>query len=302
MKSILGICGVLALVACGGSGSGAEGESSDVVSQQPTSTRTVGLTDDPDVVALGNVWNVRDLVRQHSGEDTTYVRLVETGGGDPAINGNILYLIVETDPVYDANGEIQAEGTLNGYGPIANVRTIERAERLEADLVSLTLNIDSFDEAGELVQENLILDIELQEGRLAVLGPEGDPEIVSPFTGEDPVEEAVLSTMRVETKTFEDGAGGEIIARVYSVGTSGMEGVGLIKLNLMQYPTDYSFDLDIVGKLGRVVEYPDQGLIELEVTTETESGSETKYHVVEIIKDGAELQPSIKVTENDAAG
>lgn len=304
MKSILGVVGLFALVACSGAETPAEGRTSSNVVSNEDQSYTLNATENPELQPYGAIWNIRNLDLP---ENDIRVKLVETGGGDPAINGNILYLVVNRLQALDENGEQLSEASLSGY-PLGNVRSVERAERTGEGTVSISVTQDSFDENGDAIQETRELSISLGLNELAIATNEEEiAEIVSPYeAAEASVEEAALYLDRVETSRFQDDAGNEIIARVYAGG-------GQLALNLMQYPTEYTFDLSALGEygtteLGMVVPYPAEPALELEITeglefpNEAGENTETNYHFISIQYNNGELLPQIEITKKDAAG
>lgn len=309
MKSILSVFGVLALVACGEGVAGLGSEGSDVVSSPDTSlARTIQATEQADLVALGNVWNVRDL--DSPGSDV-HVRLVETGGGDPAINGNLLYLVVERkgemidDPETGKPVPLFQNGGFNGFGPLGNVRSVERAERTAEGTVELTVIQDSFDDnTGDAVQNTVGLSIEIGADTLTLYvdgeeNGEESGETILPNGEDDVIDAAAQSVFRVATSRIETADGGELVSRIYSGGTSTSYGFGPLTLNVMQYPTDYTFDLGIEGALGNITEYPAQRKLDLEVEQVTEEGLVTFHYVVELQEINGVLEPYVNITKND---
>lgn len=297
MKFILSAVGLLALAACGEGG--AEADSSDVVSRSGRASRTVTATG-LGPVELARIWNVRNL---DLGPDDPKARLIETSYDDPTVpaSGNIpeinrtrLDLIVNSDPVHDADGMLVLPRVK--MFPLILVGRVERADRTAANAIELSVLFEDRDDNLSVVQQSAEASLTLGAGSVVL--------------SSDAVEGGSLEVDATEAKGFGEIAswvervdtvrfaadGGEIVARVYSLGGSAAR---MVYLHLMQASTNHLLDLGIRSPLGKVVGYPSEGKLEIELT---DDDGNTSYHMIEIQQKNGKLQPSVKVTKSDAAG
>jgi hypothetical protein len=100
--------------------------------QDVTSSRDITATTKEEHAALGSIWNVKRILN-----DRVSLFLYETGGGDPAMNGNLLYL--------GAFGEHGAGGVFD-LG--INIVEVKKAEMVDADTIKITGIRDTMGDDG----------------------------------------------------------------------------------------------------------------------------------------------------------
>jgi hypothetical protein len=102
--------------------------------QDVTSSRDIAATTKEEHAALGSMWHVRKVAN-----DKVSLFLYETGGGDPAMNGNVLYL--------GAFGEHGAGGVFD-LG--INIVEVKKAEMAGPDTIKITGIRDTMGDDGNI--------------------------------------------------------------------------------------------------------------------------------------------------------
>ena len=231
------VLAALMLGGCSASSGGDETASSEVRTDPAQAapaaliTRDVLASTKPEHRHLASLWKVTNV----GSPDELDVRVFEMGGGDPAMNGNYLWLGLsgdESDTVWDTG---------------LNVSTVAKVEVPSAGVVRLSVSWDTDDGEGNTKKEDgqVTIRYSLTEGRVApslsVEAPagHGGTQSVTPQT--DAAANFLGGVYGVKQIEREG-----VLARVYEVagGDPAMDGDHLY-MSLMSFPEVKTYDLGI---------------------------------------------------------
>lgn len=203
---------------------------SDPQVQDVTSTRDVRASTDPKHAAFGGVWAIRSISHPN-----LTLRLYETGGGDPALNGNMLRLGAFGD--HDAGGVFELG---------LNVSSVTKAEMSGPDLKLAGME-DTIDQNGETKSVPYEATVKLTTGN----GPDGlEVKSVSVTRGSSTNPAPRMTEAEWDfigsAYSVRQAEKNDTIARVFETagGDPAMNGVS-VYLSLMSYPEERTYDLGL---------------------------------------------------------
>ncbi len=232
---MLALATLLSSLSLASVGCGASDADSDAVagnSALAATAKDVRASRSPEHAMLPGVWAIKSV-----GSENATLRIYETGGGDPAMNGNMLWLGASGDPSSDA-------GSMFDLGiNILSVETVEETTPGTIRIVGTQNGMDSNDEITTKPYEAAIR-YTLAAGaivpKVRVTTPGGAEEVVASKEAGTDFLLGVFSA-----RVTEAGESGHI-ARVYehAAGDPAMNGVSVM-LNLMNFPEDKTYDLGL---------------------------------------------------------
>lgn len=234
LLSSLVLASVLSLSAFGCADKSADSTTGDEQAVSSSTAREVKATQEPRFGALGGVWNVRGVDNKANID----LSIIEAGGGDPALNGNQLFL--------SAYGPDHGEGGVYELG--LNISQLTKIEMVGDTTVKLTGTYDDIDaKTGDVKSGNpfealvklTLVDNNVQ--KTLTVTRAGNTETVTATTDEG----FGFYSSLFEVKQKETKAG--TIVRLFDTGKGGdpaMNG-GQLVLSLMSFPEEKTYDLDI---------------------------------------------------------
>jgi hypothetical protein len=291
MKTLLGTLLVASALSLGAFGCASNTADGAVASDAAMTARpkTIAATSEARYESLYGVWKVTGI-QNDVGLDLS---IIETGGGDPAMNGNL--------PLLAAYGPDHGEGGVFELG--LNVRSIDTMTMEGADTIKLTGTSDNLDANDKTIQEPFTALIKLTlvdnnvQPSVAVTIDHDATETVA--KSNEPATDFLYSLYSVDTK--ESPAGN--IVRLFETGRGGdpaMNG-GQLVVNIMSFPeSEHTFDLGLSINEVKSFTVTDTGIsIEGIEDVMNDQGDIVQrpfgYGIQYSVKDG-EVAPSITMT------
>lgn len=232
LLSSLALASILSLGAFGCASTHDDGAAS-AADEVRTAAKTITATTEARFESLGGVWGVRGIENQAGME----LGITELGGGDPALNGDYLYL--------SAYGADHGDGGVFELG--LNVARLESATMSGPDTIKLAGMQDTIDPKTNDVKQvpfEAIVKLTLAGSNIAptvtLTMNGGQPETIQRTAEEG--KSFFSSLFAVQTK--ESKAGNIVRLFEQGGGDPAMNGDQLV-LNIMSYPEEKTFDLGL---------------------------------------------------------
>jgi hypothetical protein len=282
------VAAALTLGVAGCQASAEEASTGDsALNEKPGVTKEIKASSDPQHGMLAGLWNVRRV----EGLEGLDVSIYETGGGDPAMNGNQLWLSVSKDGV----------PSLFDLG--LDVRTVEKTALGRDGVLRISGFEDTVDDRGEIksgtpFEAKVTIALDARRSATGVSVEGGSRQARSIKASSDKAAKFMGSVFAVNTA--EAGESGHI-ARVYSSAPPGdpaMNGVHVF-LSLMNFPDERTYDLglDVSAVMG--IEKNGGFEVRLKVAEDVEGRSQITQKPVDYVvtfTNDREGRPAEKIT------